>query len=511
MRYLLLTGATGLVGRYVLRKLLVRQRPVAVLVRQGKLSSARDRMEAVLQHGEAVLGRSLPRPVVLESDLREPGLGLAPADERWITGHCDRVLHSAASMVFKAQGDGEPDRTNVEGTRALLELCRRTGLRDFHHVSTAYLCGLRTGRVLETELDLGQDLGNVYEASKMAAEKLVRQATWLTQQTFYRPGSIVGDSSTGYTTSYHGFYLPLQLAYTMCSRIPPEEMGDRFFSVLGLRGDEGKNFVPVDWVARALTELLLRPATHGQTYHLTAPRTVNVRQMQRVIQESIRRWSKRKTADTASPTDLATCEALFRRHMEVYRSHWRDDPQFDRTNLVRALPGLTCPEMTHERMMATARFAIEHNFATVQHQTVERPFDGDDWFAAHYARYAENGVAPVASGRDLTLEVSGSGGGVWHWSLYSGAARPAGLGRGNPADATCYLSTAVLQACAAGTLTAAEAARQGRLTLEAPAALQRQALAALDSILAAAPPASNAAESPPPSRPRPKSTAPTPA
>ncbi len=501
MGYLLLSGGTGLVGRYVMRGLLIRQRPLAVLVRTGKLASAADRVEAILQGFETQMRRALPRPVVIEADLRLPGLGLSSADERWIADHCDAVLHSAASMIFKAQADGEPQRTNVEGTRALVELCERTGIEDFHHVSTAYLCGLRTGRVLETELDLGQDLGNVYEASKLAAEKIVRSARRLRQRTFYRPGSIVGDSQTGFTTSYHGFYLPLQLAYTMCSRIPPEEMGDRFFAALGLRGDEGKNFVPVDWVAGAIVALLERPETHGQTYHLTSPQTVNVRALQRVIQESIRRWSKRKTATVARPEDLATCETLFRRHMEVYRSHWRDDPQFDRTHLQRVLPNYRCPEMTHERMMATARFAIENNFAALQHQSAERTFDGDAWFGAQFAALdgAEAGRAEATDW--LTLEISGSGGGVWHWGFCGQRPVLAGIGPSAAAGATCYLSSTTLDACSQGRLTVAGAARQGLLTIEGAGGQVEGALSSLTAILAPTssrpPHASNASLRPP--------------
>lgn len=41
----------------------------------------------------------------------------------------------------------------MEGTRNVLQLCRATGIRQFYHVSTAYVCGLRKGQVLEDELD----------------------------------------------------------------------------------------------------------------------------------------------------------------------------------------------------------------------------------------------------------------------------------------------------------------------------------------------------------------------
>ena len=122
----------------------------------------------------------------------------------------------------------------------MLDFAARVGLRRFHHVSTAYICGLRSGRVLESELDQGQSLGNVYEESKLAAEKMLREARFLDVLTVYRPASIVGDSHTGATTNYHGFYLPLQLAYAFSGMVPPEVMDERFAAHSGPQRPRGE-------------------------------------------------------------------------------------------------------------------------------------------------------------------------------------------------------------------------------------------------------------------------------
>ena len=75
--HILLTGATGLLGRYLLRDLLLADTPVAVLVRRGRRQSAAERVEAMMLSWEAMLDRELPRPHVLEGDLTKPGLGLS--------------------------------------------------------------------------------------------------------------------------------------------------------------------------------------------------------------------------------------------------------------------------------------------------------------------------------------------------------------------------------------------------------------------------------------------------
>ena len=219
---------------------------MAVLVRPSKSESARQRIETMLREWELSLETALPRPVVLEGDLSEPDLGLDNRTLDWIERHCTSVVHNAASLVFRGDDpDGEPYRSNVEGTRRMLELCRCTGVRQFHYVSTAYVCGLREGRILESDIDLGQTAGNVYEKTKLQAEMLVRAADFLDPPTIYRPAIIVGDSQTGYTTTYHGFYAPLKLAHTMASKVARgATAGDLLVAAWGSKATTGRISCP---------------------------------------------------------------------------------------------------------------------------------------------------------------------------------------------------------------------------------------------------------------------------
>ncbi len=235
---------------------------MAVLARPSKSESARQRVENLLRHWELSLETTLPRPVVLEGDLSEIDLGLDNRTLSWIGRHCTSIFHNAASLVFRGDDpDGEPYLSNVEGTRRMLELCRLTGIRQFHHVSTAYVCGLREGRILESDVDVGQTTGNVYEKTKLQAEILVRTADFLAPPTIYRPAIIVGDSQTGYTTTYHGFYAPLKLAHTMVSKVERgATAGDLLVAALGIKTNDRKNFVPVDWVSAVMCTSLAVPS-----------------------------------------------------------------------------------------------------------------------------------------------------------------------------------------------------------------------------------------------------------
>lgn len=198
--HVLLTGATGFLGRYLLRELQMSGQSVVVLVRGSHKQSAVDRITAAMSQWPGS-----PAPVIVEGDLSQPGLGLATEDRRWIARHCSTVVHAAARTALLGTPDGEPWRSNVEGTQHLLELCRQLGIVDFHHVSTAFVCGNRTDVIREEELECGQEFHNPYERSKYEAERRVRQAEFL-EPTIYRPSVIVGDSRTGFTSVYQGFY-----------------------------------------------------------------------------------------------------------------------------------------------------------------------------------------------------------------------------------------------------------------------------------------------------------------
>jgi thioester reductase-like protein len=372
--YVLLTGGTGLLGRYLIRDLTDRGVSLALLVRPTRKMSAEQRVEALMATWDAQLGRTLPRPHVIQGDLSRPDLGLDAEDRGWIAENCDLVLHNAASLTFHGTDrSGEPWRSNVDGTRAVLDLCRTTGIVDFHQVSTAYVCGLRTDRVLETQLDVGQEPGNDYERSKMAAEQLVREAAFLSPPTVYRPSIIVGDSQNGFSTTFHGFYAALHLAHTLwqAAAAQPHRLTetDQAPTRLTLDGQERKNFVTVDWVSRAISEILVRPECHGKTFHLTSPNPVTSQVMSDVLEQVIDGCNN-CFVGPGPLKDPSNIEKLFYEQMQVYSSYWRDDPDFDTSNTRDALPELPATTVDHDMLVKLSEAAVAMGFRWRDRQLV---------------------------------------------------------------------------------------------------------------------------------------------
>ncbi len=399
------------------------------------------------------------------------------AQRRWVATHCDRILSCAASMTFREDKRGEPFRTNVEGTKHLLELCRTSGIRHFHQVSTAYICGLRQGKILESDIDVGQTLGNVYEQSKLAAEKLIRSADFLDQRSFYRPASVVGDSKSGYVTSFHGFYLPLQLAHAMAGRVPVRQMDERFFAKLGLQGHEGKNLVPVDWLSAAIVYLVTHPEHHGQTYHLANSEPVPVVEIQRVIAEAIERYYPKPLATTISEQELQALEGMFYEYMTIYQSHWRDDPKFDLTNTRRALPHLPCPRMTYDVLMKISRYPVERNFIAPRH---EKPAVACD-VAEQLGELL--GASRPTNASQVGLQVTGPGGGQWQLHLAGGLVSAAERGLPTASAAGFHLNSATFRSLLARELSVDESINSGRLVVQGPSQRLGELKSALEQVV----------------------------
>lgn len=443
MSYYLLTGSTGLLGSNLLRDFLTAGLRVAVLVRPTKFESPSQRIESIMTRWDKRAGRTLPRPVILEGDLNNDRFSLDDTQLAWVSEHCHALVQNAASVTyFGKYPDEEPWRTNVGGTRNALEFCRRIGVRQFHHVSTAYLCGQRKGRVYEVEVGHGQELNTDYERSKLEGEKLVRGADHIDPPTIYRPAIIVGDSRTGHTTTFHAFYVPLKLIHMMFSRITRDDFKiDPLLEAIRIKGHERKNLVPVDWISTVMTHILTHPQHHGQTYHLAPERPVTTGVMRDSMIQAFLVYGDqeaRAEAQTGEGWSFNWEEFVdyFKGQMSVYESYWNDDPEFDLTNTNKAAPHLSCPDVNAEMLMRLCKYAIESNFGWPRPAPIQLEVD----VHKQLAKLMQQKTTPANTQR-VGLQVNGPGGGQWELLVEGGRALAARPGITSPCTAQFYLNT----------------------------------------------------------------------
>jgi nucleoside-diphosphate-sugar epimerase len=376
---ILLTGATGLLGRYLLRDLTTRGASLAVLVRGDGRQPAEARVDSIMSAWEEELGRALPRPYVLDGELTAAGLGLDGDALRWIARRCGSILHNGASLTFQgADRARDPWLTNLTGTANVLELGREAGIRSFHHVSTAYVCGQRSDLATEDEPLRASAFRNDYEASKAEAEGLVRAAAaaFPAGVTVYRPAVIVGDSVTGYTSTYHGLYLYLQYISLVSRFTPRRPDGGWDLPIrLDLTGDERRNLVPVDWVSAVIADIVVRPEWHGRTYHLTPDPPVTARELEEAMAAYFGYSGVRFAGPEArQAADLNEVETQFYQYVSQYELYWSSEPRFGAANTRAAVPDRRCPPVDAAMVRRLIDFAVRDGWGRADRK--RRPVAG---------------------------------------------------------------------------------------------------------------------------------------
>jgi dihydroflavonol-4-reductase len=89
---------------------------------------------------------------------------------------CDAVFHLAALYSYDAAA-ADHERVNVEGTRAIVEICRELGAGRLVHTSTCGTCGPVRGRPATEEDDPPEwELEVPYKRTKLEAEQIVLEA-----------------------------------------------------------------------------------------------------------------------------------------------------------------------------------------------------------------------------------------------------------------------------------------------------------------------------------------------
>ncbi|ORM09213.1 SDR family oxidoreductase [Prescottella equi] len=250
----IVTGGTGFLGRHTIERLLERDpsAQVHVLVRPGSLSKFERSAERWPDRA---------RVHALVGDLTAPGLGL-----RTPPPAADHVLHLGA--IYDLAAGEEQASTNIDGTRAVIDLASGLGA-TLHHVSSIAVAGDHRGRFTEDDFDLGQHFPTPYHRTKFEAERLVRTAgvPWRV----YRPAAVVGSSVTGEMDKVDGpyYFFPALAALAKLPSALPVAVPKLGYT----------NVVPVDFVAAAIVELMLRPGLDHRTFHLVSPDAQPVRQI----------------------------------------------------------------------------------------------------------------------------------------------------------------------------------------------------------------------------------------
>ncbi|MFD8934814.1 SDR family oxidoreductase [Streptomyces sp. NPDC059578] len=179
-RTVLLTGASGVVGRSLLR--------TAAAPGTGSAAARGLRLLAGVHRGPVPEATD-----TVDCDVSAERFGLDEDSYATLVREVDLVVHSAGLTEWGLPAERyEP--VNVTGTRQVIEFAERAGA-PVHFISTAFVAALSD----DAPVPLGE--GNVcrnYIASKRSAEQLLRDSGL--PHTVFRPTNLVGESGTGWTS-----------------------------------------------------------------------------------------------------------------------------------------------------------------------------------------------------------------------------------------------------------------------------------------------------------------------
>jgi nucleoside-diphosphate-sugar epimerase len=345
---ILVTGATGFIGREIVARLLAADRPLAVLARGRDGADARTRVAAAL--GDAA---ALERVEIVEGDLGALHAGLDPVDLHRLRERVETVIHCAGDTSFAPEALAPYVAGHVEGPVALLRALAAGRLARWAHLSTAFVCGDRSGTVGEADGDVGQRFHNAYERVKLAAETAIREAGRAggVQVSVLRPSIVVGAApATAGGNPSNLFFTFIRLLATLAQW--PGDAGVR----LRIEAAPGTpfNIVPLDYVAAATIALAEHPGAAGGTFHLVVRDAPTQAAMLAMLVEHL--GARGLTlVDAATPlADPSPLERRVARMLDPYRAYLTQDVRFDDAAAATVLttrgvarPTLAPPEVHH--------------------------------------------------------------------------------------------------------------------------------------------------------------------
>ncbi|MET7484926.1 amino acid adenylation domain-containing protein [Streptomyces sp. NPDC005538] len=382
----LLTGATGFCGAYMIDELL--RRTTGRILCLVRADDERHAMERIRGSHRRYVGSDLSsarvKPVV--GDLGKPGLGLSSGRFDELGSTVDAVYHFGGQVNF-IYPYHELRAANVDGTYEIIRLAARRAVPVHFTSSMAVFAGFGPAGVHEvtesTPPRFPDYLSVGYVETKWVAEALLKKASDAgLPVTVYRLMDITGGSGTGVmnTSSEMAALIDFIARTGLCPEVR-----------LSL------DFLPADHLARAIGHISTRHPARGEAYHLTNPRpalleSLAERLRQRghpVRQIPYAEWIADLVKYAAGhPTDPITpfvplfVDRCSRADITVSEMYFQGVfPEFARANAERALSeaGIDVPPIDAEVM--------DRHIDFLQKADYDRPVESGEHGAARTARW----------------------------------------------------------------------------------------------------------------------------
>jgi fatty acid CoA ligase FadD9 len=287
VRTVLLTGATGFLGRYLALEWLERMDfvdgKVIVLVRAKTNEEARTRLDKTFDSGDPKLLEHYRQLAadhleVIAGDKGEANLGLDPQTWQRLADTVDLIVDPAA-LVNHVLPYSELFGPNALGTAELIKIALTTKIKPYTYVSTIGVGDqIKPGTFVEdadirrisATRAINDGYANGYGNSKWAGEVLLREANDLCglPVAVFRCDMILAD------TTYAGqLNLPDMFTRLMLSLVATGVAPGSFYELDGEDRRQRAHYdgLPVEFIAEAISDLGAQAVDGFQTYHVMNP------------------------------------------------------------------------------------------------------------------------------------------------------------------------------------------------------------------------------------------------
>jgi nucleoside-diphosphate-sugar epimerase len=276
MATVLVTGASGFIGRFLVLELLKKGDTVWVMLRKPRQQLAE------LQHWLHGYGVDGERLFAVYGDLEQPGAGISPAD--WQALQAVTVIYHAAALFGWNLSEAQARQINITGVLELLTLASaKLQLQRLVQVS-GYMLSIKAhlrniGIKEEGTTDWArvyQQVG-VYEASKIEAHYAIKAKAAVLQipLTVVHPATAIGHSQTGEVAANQAFF---QSVHDLLQGKLPAVPGGQGYRL---------PLVSIDYLAQFLARVADYPQAAGQEYVLADDSTPDMKAVLTVCAQAV--------------------------------------------------------------------------------------------------------------------------------------------------------------------------------------------------------------------------------
>ncbi|MDJ0732572.1 MAG: amino acid adenylation domain-containing protein [Nostocaceae cyanobacterium] len=362
---ILLTGATGFLGAFLLGELLQKTTAnIYCLVRDANLEDNHNKLQTILKSYRIWQEIWSSRIICIPGDLSKPLLGLEIEEFQQLASTIDVIYHNGA-WVHHIYPYSILKPTNVLGTQEILRLASQVKTKPVHFISSSGVVGskIEAGVKLVREQDSlheNEFPSNGYCQTKWVAEKLVQTAAERgIPISIYRPSRISGHSKTGVFNS-NDFLYKLIIGCVQLGSAPDIDIRE--------------NIVPVDYISQAIVHLSQQEKSLGKTFHLVHPQTLHsdriidhIRFLGYAIEQIYYdQWREKLLNITQGSLEhpLYSLVPFFPARQAEEENYYSGFLQFDNQNVINGLvnTSINCPPVDNQLLNVYFSYLMEQGF-----------------------------------------------------------------------------------------------------------------------------------------------------